>query len=122
MRLTPQDALEYMGTLIIILTGIPPAAAAADVLLPNWMAFTIAVSVMALAALQKQYQRKLERDAQAQPSDEQARMLDRQREIIDRQQDTITQFLNESPRMRRVVPPVVPAPPVARYGAGEEER
>lgn len=79
MKLTSQDALEYMGTLIIILTGIPPAAAAADVILPNWLAFTIAVAVMALAALQKQYQRKLE----AQPSEAQAGELAALRREVD---------------------------------------
>jgi cell division protein FtsB len=67
-QITTQDILEYFGTLIIILTGIEPAAKAAAIVMPNWLSFTLAVLVMTLAALQKQYQRKLEREAAALPS------------------------------------------------------
>lgn len=68
MKITTQDALEYLGTLIIILTGIEPAAKAAAIVMPNWLSFTLAMIVMIAATLQKQYQRKLEREAAALPS------------------------------------------------------
>lgn len=84
MKLTTQDTLEYLGTLIIILTGIDPAAKAAAIVMPNWLSFTLAVIVMVAAALQKQYQRKLEREAAALPSPSQRlQIADQSQEIAE---------------------------------------
>jgi hypothetical protein len=83
MKLTTQDVLEYFGTLIIILTGIEPAAKAAAIVLPNWLSFTLAVIVMTLAALQKQFQRKLEREVAALPSPDQRLLISDQRQEIE---------------------------------------
>lgn len=83
MKLTSQDILEYCGTLIIILTGIEPAAKAAAIVMPNWMSFTLAVIVMTLAAFQKQLQRKMEREAAEKAPQQQEELFTQLREMAE---------------------------------------
>lgn len=106
MRL--QEVLDYISTALIVLGGIAPLAIASNMNLPTWASFAIGLLVITLSALQKQYQRKLERVAVAQPSPEQARAIEVKDTRIERLEVVVGELTSYLHASR---PPAVPAPP-----------